>query len=269
MSFNPAVPTPIRVNLSNLNGSLSLACWIILLLPQLVEQWRTQSADGLAFGFLMAWLVGDVCNLIGAIWGGLRPNVVLLALWFCLSDTILIVSWSYYSRQANLRHLMNKPGPHTDTEAVGESTPLLDDEDAPEEIPTSWLLSTGAPLALVVIVGYASFALSSEPEEQEPVTVSLGPQIFGYLSTIFYFCARLPQILQNYRRKSVHGLSIGFFTLSLLGNVTYCLSIVIYRWDKEWMVEYMPWFLGSALAISEDMFILLQFMWYGAGTRTA
>lgn len=49
----------------------------------------------------------------------------------------------------------------------------------------------------------------------------LGAKILGYISAVLYLGARIPQIVQNQRQKSVEGLSILFFMLSLLGNVSY------------------------------------------------
>lgn len=47
--------------------------------------------------FLAVWFVGDLSNLFGAIWAGLVPTVIALALYFCLADTILIVQCLYYN----------------------------------------------------------------------------------------------------------------------------------------------------------------------------
>ena len=57
-------------------GSTSLACWIVLLMPQLIEQWRLKSAEGIAIGFITIWFMGDIFNLIGALWAKLLPEVI-------------------------------------------------------------------------------------------------------------------------------------------------------------------------------------------------
>jgi len=38
---------------------------------------------------------------------------------------------------------------------------------------------------------------------------------------VLYLGARLPQIAKNYREKSCEGLSLLFFILSVIGNLTY------------------------------------------------
>jgi hypothetical protein len=69
--------------LSGISGSISLVCWIVLLvceggveirvvaptdtaqLPQLIENYKNGSADALSLAFLITWFVGDLANLIG------------------------------------------------------------------------------------------------------------------------------------------------------------------------------------------------------------
>lgn len=49
----------------------------------------------------------------------------------------------------------------------------------------------------------------------------VGAEILGYLSAVAYLGARIPQIMKNWREKSCEGLSLLFFLLSLLGNLSY------------------------------------------------
>lgn len=42
---------------SGISGSISLACWVFVLAPQLFENYRSKSADGISLAFLIVWLV--------------------------------------------------------------------------------------------------------------------------------------------------------------------------------------------------------------------
>jgi hypothetical protein len=55
----------VRELLSGIWGSISIAAWIFLLIPQLLENYRTGSAEGLSLAFLLTWFVGDITNLTG------------------------------------------------------------------------------------------------------------------------------------------------------------------------------------------------------------
>ncbi|KLU82940.1 hypothetical protein MAPG_02007 [Magnaporthiopsis poae ATCC 64411] len=118
---------PAKEALSGVFGSISLTAWICLLLPQLITNYKAQSADGLSMAFLFVWLLGDVANLLGtamvsdmrspilrrartalltlpnvfpetgALATGLAPTAVALATYFCFADLILITQCLYYN----------------------------------------------------------------------------------------------------------------------------------------------------------------------------
>ncbi|KAK4896398.1 hypothetical protein LTR27_005610 [Elasticomyces elasticus] len=89
--------------LSGITGSISLAAWVFLLLPQLLENYQQGSAEGISLSFLLIWFVGDVTNLAGAVWAGLVPTVTALAIYFCFADAILISQCLFY-RSVNKKH---------------------------------------------------------------------------------------------------------------------------------------------------------------------
>ena len=43
--------------LSGISGSVSLACWLFVLLPQLLVNYTSKSADGISLAFLIVWSV--------------------------------------------------------------------------------------------------------------------------------------------------------------------------------------------------------------------
>ncbi|KAF5096943.1 hypothetical protein D0Z00_002603 [Geotrichum galactomycetum] len=303
-SNNATLTTPLRETLAGISSSTSLACWIVLLLPQLIEQWKLKSSEGLSVGFILIWFIGDIANLSGALWAGLLPGVILLAVWFCIADGMLISSYLYYSKKPAHKHHHHHHHHHHDAiaaaeegrvETSNENQPLLADSTtglatsgakrksssrrksqrrdslaslvAPESVNiwTSYVL----PLAFVLLAGFAGFLFSSNnasnSPEQPPAAdepMKTGPEILGYLSAALYLGARLPQIYQNHKKRSVHGLSLLFFLFSVFGNVTYAGGILLYRNDAEYIWHYLPWLLGSLGTVFEDMIIFLQFYIY-------
>ena len=59
-----------------------------LQVPQLIENYKSGSADGISLVFLAIWFIGDVTNLFGALWAGLVPTVIALAMYFCVADLV-------------------------------------------------------------------------------------------------------------------------------------------------------------------------------------
>ena len=49
----------------------------------------------------------------------------------------------------------------------------------------------------------------------------------------------------QFMRCSVEGLSINMFILSVLGNVTYGLGILLYSVDGVFLLQKLPWLVGS------------------------
>lgn len=46
-----------------------------------LQNYQLQSGEGLSILFVIVWLLGDLCNLFGAILAGLLPTMKLLALY--------------------------------------------------------------------------------------------------------------------------------------------------------------------------------------------
>lgn len=56
--------------------SISIACWVVVFSPQIIENFRRGSADGLSLQFIIVWLAGDVFNILGAVLQGVLPTMV-------------------------------------------------------------------------------------------------------------------------------------------------------------------------------------------------
>lgn len=256
-------------------------------MPQLIEQWRLKSAEGIAIGFISIWFLGDLFNLVGAIWANLLPEVIFLAVWFCFADLLMIFSYVYYTHiyKKHHHHRQHSHGEHqhhhheshytehiapVDENQLGEGSPLLRrrpstlTDIAIEPEYHSVFVKYVLPLIFVICSGILGYFLSAgSPREENPDTdIKIGPQIMGYTSAILYLGARIPQIFQNYKRKSVEGLSLLFFLFSTMGNLAYAAQILFYRTDKSYVLLNMSWLLGSLGTIFEDSFIFLQFYIY-------
>lgn len=240
-------------------------------MPQLIEQWRLKSAEGIAIGFITIWFLGDVFNLVGAIWARLLPEVIFLAIWFCIADSLMIASYIYYVHIFPKHH--HRRHSHRSQHSHSEERPLLETRRRSSTLTDIALEPTGygifskylLPLIFVVCAGLFGFFISGSKTPTDDTSnpkIKLGPQIMGYLSAILYLGARIPQIIQNYSRKSTHGLSLLFFLFSTLGNLTYAGQILFYSTDSKYILLNLSWLLGSLGTIFEDSIIFLQFYMY-------
>jgi solute carrier family 66 (lysosomal lysine-arginine transporter), member 1 len=310
---------------SGILGSISLACWIFLLLPQLIENYRNGSAEAISLGFLFIWFIGDICNLAGALWAGLVSTVIAIGVYFCIADGVLIAQCLYYgirNKRRDAKSLLGRPRGQTITEdllpASGRTMPVgpLADEESPllpsrersgsftipgsverrysglserrrrssardeplakvlEETDESgvrlWFKNVLSVLTIIV-VGTAGWAIAYGSGAWKPTSLkrdvdveemATGAQILGYASAVAYLGARLPQIYKNWKDKSCEGLSLLFFILSLLGNLTYGASILAHSTDNEYVLKNLPWLIGSLGTMVEDVMIFVQFHLY-------
>ncbi|KAH6639360.1 PQ loop repeat-domain-containing protein [Boeremia exigua] len=294
-------PLTTREALSGIWGSISLCAWIFLLVPQLIENYKSGSADGISLVFLAIWFIGDVTNLAGALWAGLVPTVIALAMYFCVADLILISQCVYYNTinaRRNARKTSTQsavsveapllgrrdssnvglPGSHRrDSQASrrrrASSLPtILDVEDEPSE----WM-KNALSIFGVMAVGAAGWALAwksgvwlPQPTDTEDAApIALGAEILGYASAICYLGARIPQIIKNQRERSCEGLSLLFFMLSLLGNATYGAGILFHSTEREYFITNLPWLIGSLGTMVEDAVIFVQFRAFGSGEASS
>ncbi|CZS91438.1 related to membrane protein [Rhynchosporium graminicola] len=291
----------IQEALSGIFGSVSLATWIFLLVPQLYLNYKTGSAEGISLAFLGVWLIGDITNLSGALWADLVPTVIALAIYFCVADVVLIAQCLYYnhvnaSRTARhasvisttsvtedeplLSHRRSSdtiglPGSHrrrsSALSAGGNSLAKIVEEEAADGGGT-WVKNSLSILG-VIVVGTAGWAIAwqagvwvPQPEDGKdaigPQATALGAKILGYISAVCYLGARIPQIVKNHRDKSCSGLALLFFMLSLMGNLTYGAGILAHSQEKEYLWTNLPWLIGSLGTMVEDAVIFVQFRMY-------
>ncbi|KAI0822040.1 PQ-loop-domain-containing protein [Trametes gibbosa] len=257
--------------LSNFLGWVSIACWLVVYSPQILENYRQQSGEGLSVSFIAIWLIGDLCNLSGAVMANLIPTIIILGAYYSICDVILLVQIYYYrwrktSRTARLL-LSDESG---DTAAYDEASPLLPG-DGRAEVPARKSMSKDtlkfvAALLFVFAVGVAAWAVDrhvhrdaprSKPEE----VIEWRSQVLGWISAALFLGARVPQIVKNLSTRC-EGLSPFLFVYSISGNTTYFLSILAASLNMKHLAANAPWIAGSALTVFLDLFVLYQFFHY-------
>jgi solute carrier family 66 (lysosomal lysine-arginine transporter), member 1 len=123
-------PLTTREALSGILGSISLACWLFLLAPQLVENYRNGSAEAISLAFIFVWFLGDICNLVGALWAGLVPVIIAIAVYFCIADGVLIGQCLYYgirNKRREAKRMLRADSVDDSAAGATEEDPLLPD----------------------------------------------------------------------------------------------------------------------------------------------
>lgn len=86
-------------NVSEIAGSISIACWVVVFVPQIYENFRRKSSEGLSLLFIVLWLIGDIFNVAGAIMQHLLPTMIILAAYYTIADIILWFQCIWYNKK--------------------------------------------------------------------------------------------------------------------------------------------------------------------------
>ncbi|GAA5849779.1 hypothetical protein JCM5353_005540 [Sporobolomyces roseus] len=276
---------PVRIHdgyprLANTLGWMSIMAWILILLC-----FKQKSGDGLSLVFLIIWLVGDLTNLLGSLWQGLIPTVIILAVYYTACDCILIFQ-KYYYHSLRLRHPELYGGPHPSSQnstspplptPLSENTPLLSAFSAhsPSEKAFSPAIQRAKDIleytlgfVLVCVVGVVAwFVGKGVGKEGRIVEVwDTSAQIVGWISAFLYLGSRLPQLALN-RKTKCEGLSLLMFCFAVIGNFTFVASILLTSMSAQHLLVNAPWLLGSGGTILLDFVVLGQFAFYAKERR--
>jgi solute carrier family 66 (lysosomal lysine-arginine transporter), member 1 len=134
--------TPLTAHeaISGVLGSISLCCWIFLLLPQLIENYRNGSAEAVSLAFILVWFLGDICNLAGALWAGLVSVIVAIGVYFCISDGVLLSQCLYYGIRNRRRQAKIMLARERGASVTGGQSAVVRDAEAARDTETAPLL---------------------------------------------------------------------------------------------------------------------------------
>ncbi|XP_077999938.1 lysosomal amino acid transporter 1-like [Glandiceps talaboti] len=255
-------------------GLISLVCWIFFFSPQIYENIKRGKMDeGVSFFFLFIWMLGDLTNLLGCILAHQLPVQYFIASWYVFMDIFMISQYAYYYTRNKRRKELEK-------------LPVSDQSVNNDSISTSGNFNNGSIVYCIACFSVVSL-LSLLPWQQTEYedmyssntnaasrTLLGNPMfhdsedivgyVFGIVSSIFYLSARVPQIMKNYSRKSVEGVSMCMFILSIVGNSTYGASIIMQNTTPTFIIDHLPWLIGSLGTLAFDATLIFQFYLYDA-----
>lgn len=289
-----APPPPIIIDaqvVSGITGSISLACWIIVFAPQIYENFRRKSLEGLSLMFIILWLAGDVFNVLGSVLQGVLPTMIILAIYYTLADIVLLWQCLMYGQGDNtdlihlspanpmsedvLETVLSRDRPHEPVEVDDEDEDRLFDDDLepgknsqPGLSPLMSSLYKSSMVLLVISAGllgwYISYLKNGGEPHKKPEDLIYDPlaQFFGWFCAVLYLGSRVPQILLNYKRKSCEGISFMFFLFACLGNLTYVISILAIDTSLHYIWVNSSWLAGSLGTLFLDFTIFVQFFLY-------
>ncbi|KAG6766865.1 hypothetical protein POTOM_028041 [Populus tomentosa] len=78
-------------------GLVSLVCWGVAEIPQIITNFRTKSSHGVSLAFLLTWVAGDIFNLVGCLLEpATLPTQYYTAVLYTTSTVVLVLQGLYY-----------------------------------------------------------------------------------------------------------------------------------------------------------------------------
>ncbi|PWY98968.1 hypothetical protein BCV70DRAFT_232501 [Testicularia cyperi] len=240
------------------------------------QNYVSKSAEGLSITFIVIWLAGDALNAAGAWFQGLLWTMIILALYYCACDCVLIFQYwyygKYYHRGVKISTISRSLEVDERTPLVADGSVIEDDMSTKEDEPSlkSQIIMYAFALLLVVATGVAAWYVAKtngakDRPRTKPDHGKVGwrwdAQAYGWLSALLYLSSRIPQILKN-RTTKCEGLSLALFVFAVAGNITYVASILLKSTDREYLIESSSWMAGSLGTIFLDFIVLGQFIAY-------
>ena len=209
-------------------GICSSLVWFIAKIPQIKQNYKTKSVEGIAITLFILMFVGDIMNLLSIILTKGELSQYIVSSIFIVVDIILTIQILMYSSK-------NEKQEESSIEEINENK-----ENIPKILPLT---------ALTQMVN----AIDTKQIYKENLTGI----IFSWISVLIYTSSRIEQLIKNFKNKSVKNLSI-WFSLGMLGNILYIISILIISVEKQYLYDKLSWILSAGMPLICDIIIFVQ-----------
>ncbi|KAG2200945.1 hypothetical protein INT47_003180 [Mucor saturninus] len=260
-------------------GLLSIFCWLNAQVPQMMDNYKSGSADGLSLYLLYFWLAGDLGNMFSCVLNHQLPFQTYLAMYFVSTDLILLYQYFYFGKgdQVVKEALMTMVESHDEETSLVMTKTREDILTVSQYGSTDKSKTTTALMGLLLFgckIGLGSTLTTTTMTTQKggdalglesPVTAGW---LLAWMCTTFYLVSRIPQIHKNHKRHSTQGLSLWLFSFAVSGNMTYAISILLHPGHtRKSLFESLPYVAGSFGTLFLDTIIFGQFMYYRNSTK--
>lgn len=237
-------------------SSLSNVSWLFVFIPQLIENYRKESSVAISYYLVLLLYIGDIFSIISVVSKGLSSVLIYVGVYHIIFDVVFIAQIIYYRLPLFLES-------QREPLLLNDSTVIYDNYNvilyAKEifnlhEMKLLVSLHIGLAIGSIIVQFIPTFILGD---------------FFAWSSTFIFLSSRLPQILLNYKRRSVDGLSFVTFFNIIIANQLFLASVLIPLIDIEtgssrtvYFIKNLPWILGSSLTTVFDIIMFIQFLTY-------
>ena len=229
-------------------GLFSVIVWVFSAFPEIYTIYKTKNVEGIS-PFLFSFLVcADTMSLIGNILNGGLVTQIITCILYVTCDATCLLMYLYY------KCIKGK--------CSGSAASGYSKKDQSLEIP---LIQTSTVLGTALLGAAATAAVDYGLPYRGK---GLWGQIFGWASALICISSRVPQVLLNFKRRFVSNLSPYYFLCTILGNVSYFLSLLIRDQSAQFMWKEAPWIVECLGPLTCDIITAFQFCIFGYSTES-
>ncbi|KVI12167.1 Cystinosin/ERS1p repeat-containing protein [Cynara cardunculus var. scolymus] len=257
-------------------GIVSIVSWGVAEVPQIITNFKEKSSEGLAIGFLMTWILGDILNVLGCyLEPATLPTQYYTAVLYLVTTLALSSQSIYYG---HFRHHGTSKRQGHEIESADKkrecshdgSKKQLANGDIPDESTVPMLSKFTQSLPILAVDddasperAYYTYLHSNSVKQHEGIVMQVGRKLLqgmesngigtflGWGMAAIYIGGRLPQIFLN-------GLNPLMFMFALLGNSTYVASILVSTLEWSKIKPNLPWLIESSGCMLLDTFVSLK-----------
>lgn len=246
---------------------LSNIVWLFVFIPQILENYRNKSGDAISYSLILLWFIGDSLCIVSIQYKEMGNLLWYVNIYHVLFDIIFIIQVLYY-------RLKDKLNIDLISLEIGESEEykyLLDDENGDKKlniykIVKNVLVQYEVYLLLISIFVINIIQITIDLIHLEKYILNIIGDVFAWISLIIFISSRFPQIILNYNRQNVDGLSSTTFTTIILANNLFLASLLIALLDinDRWgyFINNLQFILSSIGTTVLDIVILIQMLIY-------
>ena len=225
-------------------GLFSVIVWLFSAFPEIYTIYKTKNVEGIS-PFLFSFLVcADTMSLIGNILNGGLVTQIITCILYVSCDATCLFMYLYY------KCIKSKcSSPKTSSSIISKDDSIEIPLIQTTTVLTSALLGVAATAAVDYGLPYRGRGFWG--------------QFFGWASACICISSRIPQVYLNFKRKFVSNLSPYYFLCTILGNVSYFLSLLIRNPSAQFMWKEAPWIVECLGPLTCDIITAFQFCIYG------
>jgi uncharacterized protein with PQ loop repeat len=208
----------------------NMVIWLFVLIPQIYINYKRKSGDAISILLLVFLFWGGVLSMTAAILKQTSSTVIYIGIHHMIMNITFISQVVYYQYKAKIHYNL-----------------------------IEYLLIITSSIFCISLILVAIYIPDTNIQNILVTSIAWG-------ASMFFCISKLPQIILNFKRKSIEGLAISTFGLIMITNLCFIISVLINTLDGHSIIYLIKlnfqWLFSSIVSLLCDFIIIFQFIKY-------